>query len=88
MNVFGQLRQFCESAQQIVAEANRVWRSETKALQSLDRMNRFEQLDKRTFAGDGRKFVPAIEIHDLPQKSDLFHAARDEAAHFPDDLLR
>src|SRR6267143_2207977 len=68
MKVIDQLRQTPVGIDQIFAEPDRVRRSEAKALQTVDCMDRFEQLHKRTLIVDLRKFVAAVEVYDLTKQ--------------------
>ena len=67
MNVLGQFRQPRDRIDQVVGETDRMRRSETQSLESLNVMNGFKQLHKRRFVVDLRKLVPAVKIHNLPQ---------------------
>src|SRR2546423_9635685 len=87
MDVLDQSRQFREGPEQIVAKSDRVRGRKAQAFQTIDSMNGFEQLNERTLAVDGREFVPAIQIHDLTQKRDFFHSARDESSYFAYDFV-
>jgi hypothetical protein len=53
-----------------------VRRSEAEPLEPVDVVNGFDQLHKRRFIVDLRKFVAAVKIHDLPQQRDFFNATR------------
>ena len=43
-------------------------RRKTETLKTIDRMHRFEQLHKWTFAIAFLKVVPTIQIHDLTEQ--------------------
>src|SRR6478752_7887521 len=87
MNVLRELRQFSQRLEQIVAESDRMRRSEAQTFQTVDRVDGFEQLHEWTLAFDGWKFVPAIKVHDLAEQSDFFHPAGDEFPDFPHDFI-
>src|SRR5205085_3099307 len=57
MNVFRQLRQFSQRSQQIVPKSDRVRRSETQTLESIDGVDGFEQLDEWALAIHGGELV-------------------------------
>src|SRR5215471_21127477 len=50
MHVLGQLGQVGDGVDQVVAEADWMWRGKAQTLQPVDRADRFEQLHEWTFA--------------------------------------
>ena len=62
-------------------------RSKAQSLQVFDFVYGFQQLHKWTFIINLRKFVPAIQIHDLPEQSDFLHSASHQAAYFAQNLI-
>src|SRR5436309_14954841 len=62
-------------------------RSKAQSLQAFDFVHGFQQLHKWTFIINLRKFVPAIQVHDLPEQSDFLHSARRQAAYFAQNLI-
>src|SRR4051812_17543404 len=87
MNVLRELRQFSQRLEQIVAESDRMRRSEAQTLQTVDRVHSFEQLHEWTLAVDCWEFMPAKEVHDLAEQRDFFHPAGDELPNFPHDFI-
>src|SRR5882724_90711 len=67
MNVLGKFWQSGDCVDQVVAETDRMRRSETKSLKPFDLVNGFEQLHERGFVVDLRKFMATVKINDLPQ---------------------
>ena len=67
MNMLGKLRQSGDCVDQVVAETDRMRRSEAKSLKPFDFENGFEQLHERRLVVDFRKFMATLKIHDLPQ---------------------
>ena len=86
MEMIGEFRQACVSIDEIFAKADRMRRSETKPLESIDFVNGFEQL-QRTLVVDLRKLVASVEINDLSEKGDFFDAVSDKRANFSDDFV-
>jgi len=80
------MRQAGEGADEIVAEADGVGRSEAESAQAGDRVDCFEELDKGAFFSDGREFVPSVKVDDLPEESDFFDSLADELADFFHDV--
>src|SRR6266699_2407783 len=64
-----------------------MWRGKTQSLQSIDLVHGFEQLHKWTFIIDPRRFVAAVQVHDLPEQRNFLHSTRDQVAHFAHDLI-
>src|SRR5215471_7818744 len=50
-------------------------------------MHSLEQLDEGSFALALWKFVTPVQIHNLAEQRDFFHAMRDQIAHFAYDLV-
>ena len=67
MNVLGKFRESRDCVDQVVAETDRMRGRETKSFKAFDLVHRFEQLHKRRFVVDLRKFMATVKIHDLPQ---------------------
>src|SRR3954470_4618224 len=86
MRALHELRQLAVSFDQIVAVAFRVRSGETDALQPLNFMHRFEQLHERGLAIFSRNGALAITGHDLPQQSDLLHAAPGQLSAFGNNV--
>src|ERR1700736_3449809 len=62
-------------------------RSETEPLESLNLVDGFEQLHEGTLIVDLRKFMAAVQIHDLPKQRDFLYSAGNEIACFADDFF-
>src|SRR6266516_2608261 len=62
-------------------------RSKAQPLQPVDLVHRFEQLHKRTFIVDLRKFAPAVQIHNLSEQRDFLHSLRDQVANFAHNFI-
>src|SRR6478609_6635185 len=50
-------------------------------------MNGLEQLDEWTFDVHRGEFMPAVEVHDLAKKRDLFYTARDQLSNFANNFV-
>src|SRR5438874_5102318 len=87
MKMIDQLWQTPVGVDQIFAEPDRVWRSEAKALQAINLMDGVEQLHKRTFVVDLRKFVAAVEVYDLTEYRYFGHAVGNLCADVADSLV-
>src|SRR5262249_50614823 len=86
MNVLAKFGKLAKRGDQIGTKSNRMRRSKAKSLEAFNSMNRFEQLHKGALVGDLRKFVSAVEIHDLPEKGDFLHTPRDQLLNFLDNF--
>ena len=67
MNVLGQFWQPRDRIDKVIAEPDRMRRSETQSLKSLNVVNGLKQLYKGRFVVDLCEFVPTIQVHDLAQ---------------------
>src|SRR3984893_16974515 len=86
MDVLDEFGQSSERVDQIVAKSDRMGRSKTEPVQSLDLMHRFEQLHERGFTVAFREFVTAVKINDLTEQRNFLHTVSHQLLHFPHDL--
>ena len=86
MDVRAEFRQVGEGGDKVVAVADRVRGGEANALDFIDGVHGFEQLDKGRLAVDFRELGAAVKVDDLAEQGDFLHAVGGELADFGDDL--
>src|SRR5436305_3390894 len=86
MNVFNQPWHVAKRGDEIRAKADRMRRREPQALQTLDFVDRLDQLHKGTFRTHFRELMAAIEVDDLAEQGDLPYASIHQATYFLNDF--
>src|SRR5690348_10312830 len=87
MNVLSQFGQASERIDQIATESNRVRRGKAEPRETVDSVDSFEKLHKRTLAASHRKFVTPVEIHDLAEQRHFPNPLANECANFRDNFF-
>ena len=74
VDVAGEFGQVGEGVDEVVFVADRVGRGEADALDAVDLVDGFEELDEGAFAVDFGELVAAVEVDDLAEQGDFAHA--------------